>query len=355
VAKLIDVDLLVANSDVGVVLHNLGIDWERRKSGKNNELYFACPTVNHPDDSTKKRCSMAEDGKHKGVFNCWACDFKGSFIQFIRAIRGWDFWQTVEYLEGKFGSATVGGIEELRLKLRLNKPDQTPKADLPEFELPDDYTPLLGNDSISARRIKDWLERDRLIGSRAIEKFNIGMTTSSWLGPALVIPIMFDGRIRSIFTAQPKTGGKKLYPKGSPQGEIMFNYDECLASGEYIMVESILDAIKIWSVTGRNAMSCYTNMISEQQLRLLHPFPSHGVMPDMDGKRGWDLVDRMLPTTGKAMWVYMCPEGKDPGDCSDVELRSVVQWRKRYCDYQSHYLCSKLKPNHKHIYAVRKT
>ena len=352
---MIDVDLLVANSDVGVVLHQLGIDWERRKSGKNNELYFSCPTVNHPDDSSKKRCSMAEDGDHKGVFNCWACDFKGSLLQFVRALRGWDFWQAVEYLEGQFGSATIGGIKELKLKLRMSKPDHEPAIDLPEYELPSDYKLLSDSLSPSASRIKDWLEVERHIDNRAIEKFNIGMSISDWLGPVLVIPIMFGGSIRSIFTAQPKSGGRKLYPKGSPQGEIIFNYDQCLPSREYIMVESILDAIKIWSVTGRDAMACYTNMISNQQLKLLHPFETHGVMPDMDGKRGWDLVDRMLPTTGKAMWVYMCPEGKDPGDCSSVELRSTVQWRKRYCDYESQYLCEKMNRKPTCIYAVRKT
>jgi len=344
---MIDVNMLVANTDIGVVLHQLGIDWERRKSGSSNELYFACPTVNHPDDPHKKRCSIAEDGSHKGVFNCWACDFKGNLIQFVRAMRGWDFWQTVEYLEGEFGSAKVAGLDALKLRLRLNKPERADSRELPVMQLPSDYRLLSG----SARR---WLQEERHISDEAIEKFQIGMSTSSQFGDMVTIPVYFKGQVRSVFTAQPETGGAKRYPKGSPQGEILFNYDHSVESGEYIMVESILDAIKVWSLTGRDAMACFTNMISKRQLELLRPFETHGIMPDMDGKRGWDLVDRMIPATGKGAWIYMVPEGKDPGDCTPTEIQSSVQWRRRYCDYESQHVASTLRPKPTPVYAVRK-
>ena len=135
--------------------------------------------------------------------------------------------------------------------------------------------------------------------------------------------------------AQPFQGGLKRYPKNSPQGEILFNYDACLSAKRYIMVESILDVIKGWSVTSRDFMACFTNMISDEQRDLLRPFEEHGVMPDLDGKRGWDLVDRMVPYTGKGLWLYFPPIGKDPGDCTRKELNSAIQWRQKYCDYES--------------------
>jgi len=344
---MIDTDLLVSNAEVGVVLDQLGIDWERRRSGKNNELYFACPTGNHPDDPHKKRCSIAEDGSHKGVFNCWACDFKGNLIQFVRAMHGFDFWQAVEYLEGKFGSATVAGTEALQLKLKRSKPQRTGPRELPVMQLPTDYRTLTGD----ARR---WLQQERHICNDAIDKYEIGLSTSSKFGPMVTIPVYFEGVLRSVFTAQPQSGGAKRYPKGSPQGEILYNYDRCVDTGEYIMVESILDAIKVWSLTGKESMACFTNMISSRQLELLRPFEHHGVMPDMDGRRGWDLVDRMVPKTGKGTWIYLVPHGKDPGDCSPLELRSSVQWRRRYCDYESDHLSKAMQRKHTSVYAVRK-
>ena len=58
-------------------------------------------------------------------------------------------------------------------------------------------------------------------------------------------------------------------------------------------------------------------------------------MPDLDGERGWDLVDRMIPIIGKGAWIYFCPLGKDPGDCTPQELLTATDQRRRYCDYES--------------------
>lgn len=338
----IDVEILLQKADVGAVLHKLGIDWEKRSSKRGHELYFACPTGNHQDDPNEKRASVADSGKFKGHFNCWACNFHGNLIHLIRFMRQCKFMSALRFLEDDYGSAEVAGLDALKFRLRMAKPAGEVKVDLPEFNLPDDYLPIMQDHSEAAHEARRWLASERHISQDAMFRFRIGFSrsgvlpdTKGSLGPSVVVPVMFKGKLRSVFMAQPFKGGDKRYPKNSPQGQILFNYDSCLEKKRYIMVESILDVIKGWSVTGRDYMACFTNMISDEQRDLLRPFDEHGVMPDLDGKRGWDLVDRMVPYTGKQLWLYFPPIGKDPGDCTPQELRSAIQWRKRYCDYES--------------------
>jgi len=340
-AMEIDVEILLQKADVGAVLNKLGIDFERKQAKRGIELYFSCPTNNHKEDSSNKRCSVAESGKYKGHHNCWACDFRGNLIHLIRFIRKCNFKEALDFLESDYGSAEVAGIDGLKFRLRMNKPAIEIKKELPVFELPDDYVPIHQDQTSLGRASRAWLQTERHISLEAMELFEIGTSksgelqgTKSIIGPSIVVPVIFKQKRHSVFMAQPFKGGLKRYPKNSPQGEILFNYDACIEISEYIMVESLLDVIKIWSVTGKQSMACFTNMISDEQRSLLKPFNTHGVMPDLDGHRGWDLVDRMVPMIGKSLWLYFPPIGKDPGDCTPEELHRAIESRTMYCDYE---------------------
>lgn len=331
---MIDVGFLLQKCDIGLVLSQLGIEYEVRNSKRGHELYFSCPTDNHKNDPHKKRCSIAESGSYKGQFNCWACDFNGNLIHLIRFMLGYDFKQAVSFIENRFGSAEVVGVDLLKFKLRMSKPATVIDDELPKFILPDDYQPLLSVDNSVTHDVRKWLY-GRNIGKQAIDRYHIGLTHDYKYGLMCVIPIIFNDDIVSIFRFQPRDGGVKRYPKNSPQGKIFFNYDNCLKNRSYVLVESILDVIKIWSITKIESMACFTNMISDEQIALLRNFNEHGVMPDLDGLRGWDLVNRIVPHVGKSLWVYLCPVGKDPGDCTISEIENAVKNRIRYCDYQN--------------------
>lgn len=339
---MIDFGLLMQRSDVALVLSSLGINFERRSNKNGHELYFACPTDNHASDPDKKRISIAESGKFKGLFNCWACSFRGNLVHLISHCANISFAQAVEVLQDRFGTADVTGTDALVLRLKMAKPQSDDVRPVAHFELPDDYKLLTKSHDSHSNAAKRWLIEERHITPEYMDRFEIGCTHSQLIGYTIVIPIKFKGELRSIFYARPIKGGMKRYPKNSPQGEILFNYDRCIAAGSYIMVESILDVVKIECQLGIPAMACFTNMISDQQLRLLSDFNEHGIMPDLDGVRGWDLVNRMIPTTGKATWIYMCPLGKDPGDCTPEELVAATESRVRYCDYESDQLVQPL-------------
>lgn len=331
---MLDVSLLLQRCDVAQTLSKLGIAYERRSNKNGYELYFSCPTDNHKSDPEKKRCSIAEVGKYKGMFNCWACDFHGNLVHLVRFMAKCDFRHAVSLLEQEYGSADIAGIDALKFRLRMNKGEHVEERQLPTFDLPDDYELLSKSRSPAAKPAIDWLINERNIAVEYMDLFEIGLTNHKTLGPMIAMPVRFKGKIHSVFTAQPFKGGLKRYPKNSPQGDILFNYDRCTKAGSYVMVESILDVVKYECVLGKPAMACFTNMISNRQLALLRDFSEHGVMPDLDGARGWDLVTRMLPTVGKGVWLYFCPVGKDPGDCTPEELRHAQNSRVRYCDYE---------------------
>jgi hypothetical protein len=351
---MLDVEVLLQRADIGAVLTRLGIEYENRNSKRGHELYFCCPTNRHPSDPLKKRCSIANDGKYKGMFNCWACDFHGNLTHLIRFVTGWTFVQALQFLEKDYGSADVAGIDALNFRLKMNKSSED-RLELPVFDLPDDYKLLTKCSGFDARRAFDWLVTERNITPDGMDKYEIGFCYHEKIGATIVMPVRFMGKIHSIFWAQPFKGGIKRYPKDSPQGDIMFNFDTCLAARSYIMMESILDVVKYDCVIGGQAMACFTNMISSRQLELLRLFDEHGVMPDLDGARGWDLVTRMLPIVGKSLWLYFCPLGKDPGDCTPSELAQATSERIRYCDYEfAQWVVQKQHIPHK-ILGIRKT
>lgn len=329
----IDVGVLLQKADCGEVITKLGIRFEKKKSKRGHELYFPCPTNNHTEDSMKLRCSVAEAGRYKGHFYCWACGFRGNLIHLIKFMTGCGFMDAVRFLESDYGSGTLAGIEALKFKLKMQKPDRPVKVER-EFTLPDDYTPILESDMVEAKNAIAWLTTERHISYEAMERFQIGVCVHQKIGFCVVLPVIFEGKMRSVFYAQPFKGGLKRYPPDSPQGEILYNHDNCLIKKSCIMVESILDVVKIWSVTELDTAACFTNMISDNQLKLLSRFDVHGVMPDLDGHRGWDLVDRMVPTTGKGLMLYFVPLGKDPGDCTPDEIVHTLENGVKYSDYE---------------------
>lgn len=351
---MLDLSLLLQKADVALTLTRLGIVYERRANKNGHELYFACPTDNHMSDPNKKRVSIAESGKYKGLFNCWACKFTGNLIHLVAHLTGVSFAQAIDVLQDQFGKAEVAGTDALIFRLKMNKPEYEHGKEQVKFDLPDDYRPLTHQCDYNSDRAKQWLIGERHITYEYMDRFEIGSTNHPQLGYSIVIPVKFKGNLRSIFYAQPWKGGMKRYPKNSPQGEILFNYDGCLAAKSYIMVESILDVIKYECVVGKPAMACFTNMISKNQLRLLADFDEHGIMPDLDGERGWDLVDRMIPTIGKGAWIYLCPIGKDPGDCTPQELIQATEQRIRYCDYESNQLAAALNATPHKVMHVKK-
>ena len=347
-----DVEILLQKCDVANVLLAVGVKFERRSSKRGHELYFRCFTNNHKDDPGKLRMSVAESGKYKGQYYCWACGERGNLIHLMRRLLGIGFADAVARLEGQYGSSEIHGTEGLKYALRMFKEVDTVE-EIREIEMPDGFRPLLDCRGFEPEKARKWLAEERQIADYHITKYDIRWGKLDTIGGVIAIPIVFKDKLASMFFAQPFKGGAKRYPKNSPQGRILYNYDYCIRRDNYVMVESILDVIKIDALCEVPAMACFTNMISKQQLSLLTGFHTHAVMPDLDGERGWDLVNRMVTVTGKNLMLYFCPIGKDPGDCTHSELENAFCNGIAYHQYETEQLLIK-KDEHAKINRIRK-
>jgi len=339
-----DVDAMIQAADLEAMLTELGMEPVRRKNKNGFELYFHCFNPEHSDD--QRKMSMAEAGKYKGLFYCWSCKFRGNITQIIQHFAGVNFHTALEWMKNRTGVGELMGTQSLIYKVKKEKLNYGHVAQsemLPTFELPEDFKPCCAGHA-------DALPVERFLLSRGIreesmQKFGVGVSIYRGLGHVVTVPIRFQGQIHSIFFAQPWTGGEKRYPKDSPQGDILFNYDECLEYDRYAMVESVLDVMKIDSLSLGPAMACFTNMVSDRQIDLLKPFSNHAVFPDMDSERGWDLVTRMVGGLDKSVRLILPPVGKDPGDCEGWEVVDSYAQCKSYADWEvERYISSTNKP-----------
>jgi len=330
-----DVDSMIQALDVEQVLSEIGIDIDRRKNKNGWELYFDCINAGHDDD--KKNMSMAEVGQYKGLFYCWKCKLRGNIIQVIQYFLNLDFRQCLDWIQNRTGVGEILGIEALKYKIKkekLNYGHVQRSEELPIFDLPSDYARC--GDGFDITVEAEAFLHTRRIGKGSWRKFQIGVSNHQQIGYSITVPIFSGDRIVSIFYCQPKSGGEKRYPTGAPQGEILFNYDECFKVGRYVLVESILDVILLDSLNLGPAASCFTNMVSDAQIDLLKLIQNGSIFPDRDSKYGWELVNRMVRGLDKSLYLILPPLGKDPGDCEDWEIVDSYAQKQRYCDWEVH-------------------
>lgn len=329
---MIDVDAMIQAADLESMLVELGLEPVRRKSKRGFELYINCFNPNHDDN--KRKMSMAESGQYKGLFNCWSCHFQGNIIQIAQCFLNFSFQEALAWMQTKTGVGELLGTESLIYRVKrekLNYGVQERLRLLPEYNC-EEYR----SDDIAEsfrQHVRCYLG-SRRITQETCSKYGVDVGVHSQIGRCIVTPVIFKGRCHSIFFCEAKDGGAKRYPQGAPQGEILFNYDECIEDGSYVMVESILDVLMIDSLGLGPAMACFTNMVSSKQLELLKEFPTHAVFPDMDSPRGWDLVTRMVGGLDKSLELILPPDGKDPGDCEPWEIVQSYAQRKRYSDWE---------------------
>lgn len=330
---MFDVDAMIQAADLEVMLTEMGLEPQRRQNKNGFELYINCFNPKHDDN--QRKMSMAEVGQYKGLFFCWSCKFRGNIVQIIECFLNMEFHDALVWMQTKTGVGELLGTQSLIYKVKkekLNYGVTTQSKDLPTFTLPEDFVSCQQGDRRTFQ-VETYLA-GRGITPETQRKFGVGSSIHHDVGRCATIPIIYDERIVSIYYGQPRNGGLKRYPKNSPQGEILFNYDECVEYDRYVMVESILDVLMLDSLELGPAMACFTNMVSDQQLKLMKPFGKHAVFPDMDSERGWDLVTRMVGGLDKSVQLILPPQGKDPGDCKPWEIVDSYAQSQCYADWE---------------------
>lgn len=268
--------------DTEELLKSRGIEYQT----KGNDYLVRCLNPEHDDSHPSMRVD-----KITGIFNCFACGFKGNLFT--------SFGEDPNWLQ-------------LRKEL-LKKKIQNKYSESIGLSLPKDASKYEGT----------W----RDISPETYKKFDAFLSNSSEHAGRVVFPIRnITGRIVA-FIGRHMTGGTPKYVVQPPGAKIpLYPLVEPI-QGKVILVEGIFDAINLYDKGLTNAVACFgTNNISVSKLQLLKIQGVDSIHVFFDGDTaGQDGAKKVKSLCNKAGLtsknIYL--ENTDPGELTKTKVEKL--------------------------------
>lgn len=149
----------------------------------------------------------------------------------------------------------------------------------------------------------------------------------------LCIPIYHGGNLVSV-EGRDLTGTserKVLYPKGGSVSTL-FNYEKLDRKKPLVVVEGLMDLVKIWTHITKNVTTPFGVWLTDSQEEMFNEFEQIILMPDSDAG-GKTLIKNFDKFYRYEFEVAMADDGKDPGDRSVAENWEVYNNRIKVTDY----------------------
>ena len=295
--------------DVEATLYALGI--EGRTSG--DELTGNCPMHVrrtgredvHPSWSINLR---------SGLFNCFSCGYRGSIVTLISDIKGVDFESAKSLTVKPDLMSSVSRIPGAYTS--VPRPEPMSESRLSRFSVPPKWA-----------RQRRTLTRD----SALIYGVRWNFDEDSW-----IIPIR-DAADNSLLGWQEKsetTRSFRNFPTGIRKSTTLFGYD-VFSGGRMVVVESPLDAVRLWSEGVTGAVATYGAIVSKSQILLMSAadeivFALDNPLVDLAGRKS--SVQLLTETKGVLRSVrffdYSGLTAKDPGEMSLDEITLGIKRAK---------------------------
>lgn len=178
----------------------------------------------------------------------------------------------------------------------------------------------------------------REITDEIIKEFNIQVAINTRINltsyvDRLCIPIYYKGKLVSV-EGRDLTGTsdrKVMYPK---KGSVstLFNLEKLDRKKPLIVVEGLMDLVKIWTHITKNVTTPFGVWLTDSQEELFNEFEQIILMPDSDAG-GKTLIKNFDKFYNNEFEVAMTDDGKDPGDRSVEENWRVYHDRIKVTDY----------------------
>lgn len=241
-----------------------------------------------------------------GAFICFSCGFKGSVLSLISYVEGISFEEAAKNL-----SSNELGLKR-RIEKFLNEPEEV-------FEEIVDFT----ESTLAAfSEPTPELLRGRGLTSEAADKYGVlyDKRTNSW-----ILQIR-DPLSNSLLGWQEKGVSSrhfKNFPTGVKKAQALFGYSQ-YTSGDLIVLESPLDAVRLASVGISGGVATYGSIVSKAQLNLIKGADRVVVAMDHDEagiKSSLDILNKSY-TMGFECWFfdYSHTDCKDVGGMSKTEI-----------------------------------
>lgn len=331
----VEYDDIIDSIRVDEVLDSLGVDVTRIRNGNH---WGDCPL--HDDNG--EHFSIDEDTL---VWNCFHCG-GGLLPQLVAQVmdfedgvegRAWD--QAVEWLL-PYSDGTVESLtdEQFLEKLKRNiakgsvVTTRHRKVDLPVYS----ERVLNGLDDVPPEVLAHWNIAYQETAVRFKLGYQLARERGSYVGPALVIPHYFHGRLvgyqeRWLGDDRPRWLKKYMNTDDFPRHDTLFNWDEAKLGGPVFVVESVMSVIRLWEL-GYDAVATFGAKVTDAQLRLLRTIESGIYLSFDNDKDGRAALARCNAHLMGEVPVWSLPFiDKDKGDICDLtddEVEDLIGRRR---------------------------
>ena len=325
------VDFVNSRLNVDKVIYHYGI-----KGRVLNDDYLGCCPL-HDDKSP----SFSINTK-TGLWICWGCNETGNIFQLIKNIEDISYRDAVEWLAKLLGIKNyIPSMEFLNGQYEnLHKPPSFEKkedGELKEIQLPHECDSAIFY-PIAFKRV----------AKQEIKHFKIKYCNRGFYRGHLIIPIVFEKKLVAFFARDmlDQSEKTKKYNPGAKTGKIFFNWDDAILYPDYvIVVEGIIDCIKIWS-WGYNCVALLGISLSVKKRTMLFKyFTKIYLVLDNDHKEKYDANgEHVVLNPGQAaaiklksgmhyetkIYNVLLPQGKDPDECTLQEFEKSLYKAKLY-------------------------
>ncbi len=293
-------------------LLRLGITtWKR-----GDELRSNCPMHRERTGKVDENPSWSMNAV-TGAHNCFSCGFKGNLVTLVASIKDLDYDEAKSWV---FSNLDIN-LELLAKQLEEIKDSYVPRAQLipmSEARLAVFSTPPI------------WALKERELTEDACKKYGVlwNQKSSEWITPIReadtnkLIGWQEKGQIsRSFFNR----------PVGVPKSKTLFGLD-AWDGGTMIVVESPLDAVKLFSVGISGGVSTFGAAVSSEQVELMRradklilAFDNPKI--DAAGKKITADMFGRLPSLGMeaSFFAYGSSNKKDIGDMTKEDIEWGIE------------------------------
>lgn len=283
--------------DVLSTLERLGI--EGRESG--GELIAACPKHFERTGRYDAHPSWSIN-LDTGLFLCFSCGYRGSLYTLVMDIEG---------------VADIEVAKEFVVKGSLQNSIE---------RIPGPYRPVVLRTGIPESRLAAfttppaWALRSRRVTATACEYYGALWSTydESW-----ILPIRDHDGLLLGWQEKSQTGRHfRNFPTGVKKSQTLFGYHK-FEGGQMVVVESPLDAVRLYSEGVTGAVAVYGAIVSRQQIQLMTA--ADEVVMALDADEAGRKASRELLTSTRGVLKavrFFAYDGnaKDPGDMDHDQI-----------------------------------
>jgi DNA primase len=287
--------------DVAATLERLGI--EGRESG--DEMVARCPL--HAQRTGREDAHPSWSiNMNTGLFLCFSCGYRGSLYTLVMDLEG------VPDVEAAREFVVKGTLKNSIERIPGPYRPITQRTGMPESRLGAFIAPPA------------WALRSRRVTATACEYYGVLWSTydESW-----ILPIRdYDGLLLGWQSKGQVDRSFKNFPPGVKKSNTLFGYHR-FTEGQMVVVESPLDAVRLYSEGITGAVATYGAIVSQKQIRLMSA--ADEVVMALDADEAGRKASRELLTATRGVLKavrFFSYDGtvKDPGDMDSDAIRAGI-------------------------------